>query len=86
MTEYTVSRAEFLNWRKGLVTKEVFSIWGDMVASIEEAMQDPSLIRGGTKGQLRLNELLGYKTALKDILEFEIIDNVEEQEEPEENE
>ena len=85
MNDSNITRADFLTWRKNLVTKEVFSIWGDMVASIEEAMQDPSLIRGGTKGQLRLNELLGYKTALKDILEFEIIDNVEEQEEPEEN-
>lgn len=71
-----VSRADFLQWRKDTVTKEVFDVFGEMAIAVMEEMLSPALISSPT-GQLRLNELMGYRNALNEVINFEIIEDEE---------
>ncbi len=73
-----ITRADFLQWKKDPVTKEVFNIFDEILKNIEADMLSPSLIRDELRGQLKLNEMLGYRTALNDILDFEILETDEE--------
>ena len=68
-----VTRADFLQWKKEEVTKEVFSILAEIRDNIEADMLNPSMIRD-VNGQLKLNELLGYRNAINDLLDFEILE------------
>lgn len=72
-----VQRSDFLQWKKLAVTQEMFSILGEILKTVEENMLDSTLIRSDS-GQLKLNELMGYRDAIKAVLEFEILDNDEE--------
>jgi len=71
-----ISRADFLQWRKDAVTKEVFDVFGEMAIAVMEEMLSPALISSPT-GQLRLNELMGYRNALNEVINFEIIEDEE---------
>jgi hypothetical protein len=69
-----VSRADFLQWRNNVVTKEVFDVFSEMAIAVMEEMLSPQLISSPT-GQLRLNELMGYRNALNEVMSFEIIES-----------
>lgn len=82
----TVNREDFLQWRKDPVTKAIFAIWEDVEKTTEQSMLSRALIRDGAQGQLKLNELLGYRIALRDVLEFEILDEEENKNDDESSE
>ena len=69
-----VSRADFLQWRDNIVTKEVFNVFSEMAIAVMEEMLSPALISSPT-GLLRLNELMGYRNALNEVMNFEIVED-----------
>lgn len=73
-----VRKVDFVQWKNDPITKEVFKVLQEMKERVQEAMIGRNLV-ADPNGHLKLNELMGYTTAIDDVLTIDIEESNDEE-------